>query len=65
MVSLVSKIYIISNLYYKKTDTHHSVMDKMAEILNVSNTVLDIQDENNVLEKLPVSSHGNYFISIQ
>ncbi|VVC38123.1 Hypothetical protein CINCED_3A018412 [Cinara cedri] len=38
----------------QKMDTHHSVMDKMARIPNVSNTASDIQDENNVLEKLPL-----------
>jgi hypothetical protein len=40
-------------------------MDKIAPIPNVSNTVSDIQDKKNVLEKLPVSSHGNYLISIK
>jgi len=37
---------------------------KISEICEDDNideiTVSDIHDENNVLEKLPVSSHGNY-----
>jgi len=39
-------------------------MDQMAPIPNVSNTVSDIQDENNLLEKLPISFHGNYLYLI-
>jgi len=42
---------------------------KISEICEDDNideiTVSGIEDENNVLKKLPVSSHGNYLISIK
>jgi len=39
---------------------------KICEDDNINEiTVSNIQDENNVLEMLPVSSQGNYLISIK